>query len=116
MRAKTQKNTGVGPSAAGQITKYSLMKNVRCFIGSLAVLVFGGITVQHACAQDNGWKFESQRNQISPKWYNDTKTTFHNKPTLGLSGDGKEYVDGHYSKTVLWKLVNTINSNIFQGS
>jgi hypothetical protein len=48
----------------------------------------------------NDWKFESQREQISPRWYVDSKTTFQNQPTLALAGNGKEYVDGHWSKTV----------------
>ena len=84
------------------------MKNSRLFTGILVatrlvvLLAFGfaGIAIQNVYAQENGWKFESQRDQISPKAYNDTKNTFHNKPTLGLSGEGKEYVDGHWSKTV----------------
>ena len=84
------------------------MKNSKLFIAVLSaarliVLIavgYAGIAIQYAYAQVNGWKFESQRDQISPKWYNDTKTTFNNKPTLGLSGDGKEYIDGHWTKTV----------------
>jgi len=80
------------------------MKNSRLFAAarlvSLIAIGYAGVAIQNGYSQDNGWKFESQRDQISPKWYNDTKNTFHNKPTLGLSGDGKEYVDGHWSKTV----------------
>ena len=84
------------------------MKNSKLLIAVLAAarlilliaVGYAGIAIQYVYAQENGWKFESQRDQISPKWYKDTRTTFHSKPTLGLSGDGKEYVDGHWSKTV----------------
>ena len=56
---------------------------------------------QRGLGQDQSdWKFESQREQISPRWYTDSKTTFQNKATLALAGNGKEYVDGHWSKTV----------------
>ena len=64
----------------------------------LLSITLAGISAQNGFAQE--WKFESQRDQISPRWYADTKTTFHNKSTLGLAGGGKEYADGHWSKTV----------------
>ena len=70
------------------------MKNSMLLTGLLVAIGYGGF------AQANGWTFESQRGEISPKWYTDTKTTFHNNPTLGLSGNGKEYADGHWAKTV----------------
>src|SRR5688572_17426935 len=71
--------------------------SLRRFLIFLSITI-AGISTQKGFAQD--WKFESQRDQISPRWYADTKTTLNNKPTLGLSGEGKEYVDGHWSKTV----------------
>jgi len=46
------------------------------------------------------WKFESQRNEIAPVSYIDDKTIFHGKPTLALSGGGKEYADGHWYTVV----------------
>ena len=64
----------------------------------LLSITLAGISAQNGFAQE--WKFESQRDQISPRWYADTKTTFHNKSTLGLAGGGKQYADGHWSKTV----------------
>ena len=66
----------------------------------LILISFAALFSESVSAQGTDWKLESQREQISPKAYNDTKITFDNKPTLGLSGDGKEYVDGHWSKTV----------------
>src|SRR5688572_26675018 len=54
--------------------------------------------LQNGFAQE--WTFESQRVQISPRSYMDTQVTFQNKQTLGLAGGGKEYADGHWSKTV----------------
>jgi predicted amidohydrolase len=67
------------------------------FILSLTIL-FATTFIQRGFAQ--GWTFESQRDQISPRSYTDSKVTFHNKPTLGLAGGGKDYADGHWSKTV----------------
>lgn len=64
----------------------------------LLSIMFAITLVQNGLAQE--WKFESQRDQISPRWFTDAKLTFHNKPTLGLAGGGKEYADGHWSKTV----------------
>jgi predicted amidohydrolase len=75
------------------------MKNfsVRRFRLLLSILL--SVTcLQNGFAQE--WKFESQREQISPRSYTDAKVTFHNKPTLGLAGGGKEYADGHWSKTI----------------
>ncbi|MEK6781214.1 MAG: carbon-nitrogen hydrolase family protein [Bacteroidota bacterium] len=46
------------------------------------------------------WKFECQRKQIAPEYAIDAKNTFHGKPTLTLSGSGKEYADGHWHKLV----------------
>ena len=46
------------------------------------------------------WKFESQRKEIEPAYSIDAKNTFQGKPTLTLSGGGKEYADGHWYKVV----------------
>jgi predicted amidohydrolase len=46
------------------------------------------------------WKFESQREAISPVSYVDSKIRFEGNQTLGLKGGGKEYVDGHWYKSV----------------
>ena len=46
------------------------------------------------------WKFESQREAISPVWYIDGKTSFKGNQTLTLKGGGKEYADGHWYKKV----------------
>ena len=46
------------------------------------------------------WKFESQRQAISPVWYIDGKTSFKGNQTLALKGGGKEYADGHWYNKV----------------
>jgi predicted amidohydrolase len=63
----------------------------------LLVLLTAPIIV---CGQVSEWKFESQRDAISPRWYVDSKTTVANEPTLALAGNGKDYVDGHWYRTV----------------
>jgi len=42
------------------------------------------------------WKFESQRKEITPKWFVDTSVMYEGKPTLAIAGGGKEYVNGHW--------------------
>lgn len=53
-----------------------------------------------ASAQKMEWKFQSQRPEIAPASYVDSKITFGGKPTLVLAGDGKDYAAGCWSKTV----------------
>jgi len=55
------------------------------------------------------WKFESQRNEIAPVSYIDDKMALHGKPTLALSGGGKEYADGHW-----FAMVNVKPGDYFQ--
>jgi len=46
------------------------------------------------------WKFESQRQEISPVGFIDSTVTFEGKPTLALAGGGKEYSNGHWYTTL----------------
>lgn len=48
----------------------------------------------------DGWKFESQRSELAPGYSVDKKTTFDSKPTLSLTGKGKEFAAGHWYKVV----------------
>jgi predicted amidohydrolase len=50
--------------------------------------------------QVSEWKFESQRDAISPRWYVDSKVKVASEPTLAISGGGKEYADGHWYRLV----------------
>jgi hypothetical protein len=78
-----------------------LTLKAKAIIVCFAILIMSYLVPQQGFGQDQtDWKFESQREQISPRWYTDSKTTFQNKPTLALAGNGKEYVDGHWSKIV----------------
>ena len=78
-----------------------LTLNAKAIIVCFTLLIIFYLVPQRGLGQDQSdWKFESQREQISPRWYTDSKTTFQNKATLALAGNGKEYVDGHWSKTV----------------
>ncbi len=72
------------------------MKN---FILTFGMIIFFSIT-STAQEQGSSWKFESQRDQISPRYSVDTKTTYQGKSTLALAGGGKEYADGHWYKNV----------------
>jgi predicted amidohydrolase len=57
----------------------------------------------------SGWKFESQRKEIAPVWYVDSMITYEGKPTLALTGGGKEYSDGHW-----YTIVSTEPGEYFQ--
>ncbi len=48
----------------------------------------------------NNWTFESQRDEIAPTHWPDEQVLYDGKATLGLSGDGKFYVNGCWTKTV----------------
>ena len=66
------------------------------------VIMFCGKVV----AQDSGsidpsvWKFESQRQEISPVGFVDSTVTFEGKPTLALAGGGKEFSNGYWYTTL----------------
>jgi predicted amidohydrolase len=47
-----------------------------------------------------GWKFESQRAEIAPIHYTDSKVKFDGKPTLAFEGGGKAYCDGRWVQEV----------------
>jgi predicted amidohydrolase len=49
---------------------------------------------------DAEWKFESQREAISPEYSVDKKTTFEGASTLTLKGGGKDHAAGHWYKVV----------------
>ena len=55
------------------------------------------------------WKFESQRKEIAPVWYVDSMITHEGKPTLALTGGGKEYSNGHW-----YSIVNVEPAKYFQ--
>jgi predicted amidohydrolase len=42
------------------------------------------------------WKMESQRKEIAPVAFIDSMTIYEGKPTLVLTGGGKEYSNGHW--------------------
>src|SRR5258705_1896101 len=66
-------------------------------ISLLSVIMFCGIvTVQGQAINSSEWKFESQRKEIAPVWYVDSNISYKGKPTLVLSGGGKEYSNGHW--------------------
>ena len=46
------------------------------------------------------WKLESQRKEIAPVGFIDSTITYDGKPTLALTGGGKEYSNGHWYITL----------------
>jgi predicted amidohydrolase len=55
------------------------------------------------------WKMESQRKEIAPVAFIDSVITYDGKPTLALSGAGKEYSNGHW-----YTIMNTEPGEYYQ--
>jgi hypothetical protein len=61
------------------------------------IIIFcGTVTAQDHEFDPSEWKFESQRQEISPVGFIDSTITFEGKPTLALAGGGKEFSNGHW--------------------
>ena len=78
---------------------------------SLMYIIFFCDTVT---GQDRGldlseWKLESQRKEITPVGFIDSTVKYDGKPTLALSGGGKEYSNGHW-----YTIVNVEPGQFFQ--
>jgi len=75
-------------------------------IASSVTLLCSIVFCNKVCAQDRAsidpseWKFESQRQEISPVGFVDSTVTFEGRPTLALAGGGKEYSNGHWYTTL----------------
>jgi predicted amidohydrolase len=70
-------------------------------ISLLSVIMFCGTATSHGQGIDpTEWKFESQRKEIAPVWYVDSIITHEGKPTLAITGGGKEYSNGHWYTVV----------------
>jgi predicted amidohydrolase len=65
------------------------------------MIFFNKVVAQDRASIDpSEWKFESQRQEISPVGFIDSTVTFEGKPTLALAGGGKEYSNGHWYTTL----------------
>ncbi|MGC1243529.1 MAG: carbon-nitrogen hydrolase family protein [Chryseosolibacter sp.] len=53
-----------------------------------------------ATAQQQEWKFESQRAAIAPVSVSDKQVTFDGTPTLAIKGGGKDHAAGYWYKSV----------------
>ena len=70
-------------------------------ISLLCVIIFRGtVTAQENSLDPSEWKLESQRGEIAPVGFIDSTVTFEGKPTLALSGGGKEFSNGHWYTTI----------------
>lgn len=50
--------------------------------------------------EKTGWEFYSQRAEIAPHHWVESDIRYDGEPTLALSGEGKEYANGSWSKTI----------------
>ena len=92
--------------------KQSHIHNLKLvsFISLLFVLMFWmNVPVSGQEIPASEWKFESQRKEIAPVWYVDSKITYEGKPTLALTGGGKEYSNGDW-----YTIVSTEPGEYFQ--
>lgn len=68
---------------------FSSWPNILCFL----LIITASPAIVKAQLEE-GWKFVSQREPISPISYIDDRITFHQEPTLAISGNGKAYANG----------------------
>lgn len=64
------------------------------------IMLYGSVSAQNI--HSSAWKLESQRKEIAPFAFIDSVITYEGKPTLALTGAGKEYSNGHW-----YTIVNT---------
>src|SRR5437867_2938886 len=70
-------------------------------ISLLHIIMFcGNVIAQVQEINPSEWKFESQRKEIAPVWYVDSTITYEGKPTLAITGGGKDYSNGHWYTVV----------------
>jgi predicted amidohydrolase len=76
----------------------------------LSITLFcGTVSGQDHELDPSGWKLESQRKEITPVGFIDSTIKYDGKPTLALSGGGKEYSNGHW-----YTIVNVEPGQFFQ--
>ena len=73
--------------------KLKLNPSIRLFFVSV---FFISVHVSSQEIVPSEWRFESQRNEITPKWYIDSSTKYKGQPTLAIAGAGKDYANGHW--------------------
>ncbi len=75
-----------------------IISNINKFTVIFIFICLPGI-VQSAEYAENiqNWQFECQRSELAPVHEIDGDRLFQGEPTLLLSGDGKDYVNGHFS-------------------
>lgn len=73
--------------------------NLISAISLSSITLFSG-TVFAQELNPSEWKLESQRKEIAPVGFIDSAIRYDGKPTLALSGGGKEYSNGHWFTVV----------------
>jgi len=68
--------------------------------GFLLYLLFSGTISSFGQEGKSAWKFESQRQAISPQSYLDHKVTFDGRPSLAVKGGGKDHAAGYWYREV----------------
>ncbi len=67
-------------------------------VATISILIFASC-MEPPEPLSNDWSIHSQRSEIEPKYWVDGNVLFENEPTLALSGNGKAYVNGSWTKT-----------------
>jgi len=67
----------------------------------IGILVLGPVLQLTAQAPiSDEWKVESQRDEITPQCWQDDQVRYNGASTLALAGDGRQYADGCWTRTV----------------
>ncbi len=87
------------------------LNNHKLKLSSISLLyllmLYGSLPAQDI--HPSAWKLESQRKEITPFAFIDSVITYEGKPTLALTGAGKEYSNGHW-----YTIVNTEPGTYYQ--
>ena len=76
---------------------FGMIKSLVLFVFLIA-LNSNCSTVDTSDPADTTWKFYSQRPEIAPLHWVENDVRYDGKPTLALSGDGKGYANGSWTK------------------
>jgi predicted amidohydrolase len=81
----------------------------RILFSLFLLILYSDIAAQVQDIKISAWKMESQRKEIAPFAFVDSVITFDGKPTLALTGAGKDYSNGHW-----FTIINTEPDQYYQ--
>jgi len=80
---------------------YYLKTHLRYLVCSVALMLIALSSISQSAPTPNGtdWEFQTLRAEIDPGHWVSEEIQFEGEPTLVLSGDNKEFINGSWTKT-----------------